>query len=1059
MSIVYTNNLDMHSRGVPLIVHLGQYDSDFSLVFNLYSSVGALTIESGTTAEIRGTKSDGFGYSADATIDIVNKKVTVAGSNQMTAAARQNIFELVLLKNNKVLSSANFILDIEHAALDADTIQDESVLKELNAIIAGAETATQAASAAAESAEAAAESARTLTIDNTLTHQGQAADAKKVGDEITALKDDLYEGSGETRTELSFVTGKYINTGGAGVNIGDTINVNSPGTFSTLRYTIADCVEGDKFYLDDIHGAASGRAWAFLTSANVLISRADASVAITGYITAPANSGKVVINDNTVIYDGDTPIHTDGHAYKVTGSSQVLTLDKMVRFDKAQDLTAEEKAQARDNIGVSGQGSTDFSLIDKEPFTTATGWRLQESNGCSTSNESYKLVKYNVTSGDYIKVISDDRFQFQNNISVPSSLPNNRIGETYGTGTFELQVPEGASVLIVSTPLESEAHVYDGIKIDELDYTVQTVTEVYKKGDDVTGENLFDLVANAIPTGLTYTKTSADSANIIAQRGSGLPPWLFFHDGENYLQSILTSGKRYKLHFNLSVSGTSIQPIVVAIANNRQAVLWMGNRTGSGEYSCIFTQQNNYSNILFAFGNDVSISAIDSTYVLTDFWIKEVLDVPEPDEVTAIDKTARDAINQKTFEFIDYTDIPTIAITVDNGGSLPTTKADGEVNSYMQYKGNGMTFSDYCTLKVQGDSSVQYPKKNFTVKLFTDSARTKKDKRVFRNWGKANKYVLKANWIDHSHARNIVNARLWSQIMKSRPDFDALPTVLKASHLAVDGFPVKVFANGVYQGLYTWNVPKSGLYGLDDEIDTNAIVQGNSSVYSGSLIWRASSDPDNKWTDETHDIKPTAIKNGWDRVLAFVYTSTDTNFINNFGDYFDKQSVVDQYIWLYVACIVDNLAKNQTFFTYDAVKWYGGMYDMDGTWGCTPSPPDRAEWYDYNTAFQTGYTVYPGSGGYTNLLYERVGNLFATDIESRYESLRNSVLTASNIDAEFDRFMGIIPPYLYEEDYAETTGNGQFINIPSKNLNHTQQIRQFVKNRLAYVDSMILGNS
>lgn len=193
MSIVYTNNLDMHSGGVPLIVHLGQYDSDFSLVFNLYSSVGALTIESGTTAEIRGTKSDGFGYSADATIDIVNKKVTVAGSNQMTAAARQNIFELVLLKNNKVLSSANFILDVEHAALDADTIQDESVLKELNAIIAGAETATQAASAAAESAEAAAESARTLTIDNTLTHQGQAADAKKVGDEITALKDDLSE--------------------------------------------------------------------------------------------------------------------------------------------------------------------------------------------------------------------------------------------------------------------------------------------------------------------------------------------------------------------------------------------------------------------------------------------------------------------------------------------------------------------------------------------------------------------------------------------------------------------------------------------------------------------------------------------------------------------------------------------------------------------------------------------------------------------------------------------------------------------------------------------------
>lgn len=53
---------------------------------------------------------------------------------------------------------------------------------------AQADAASDSATAAAASAAAAAESARTLTIDTTLTQAGQAADAKKTGDEITDLK-------------------------------------------------------------------------------------------------------------------------------------------------------------------------------------------------------------------------------------------------------------------------------------------------------------------------------------------------------------------------------------------------------------------------------------------------------------------------------------------------------------------------------------------------------------------------------------------------------------------------------------------------------------------------------------------------------------------------------------------------------------------------------------------------------------------------------------------------------------------------------------------------------
>lgn len=183
--------LDMRPGAIPKVIHLSQYDSDFSLVFRLHASFGVLNIESGTTAEIRGTKKSGTGYSAAATLNVSNNTVTVTGDAQMTAVAGQNIYEIVLTKNNKVLGSANFILLVERAALDADTITDATVLRELDAIIEGAETASQAAEDAEDAADRAEAAAQSLEIDDTLTQEGQAAGAKKVGINFKLLCDEI----------------------------------------------------------------------------------------------------------------------------------------------------------------------------------------------------------------------------------------------------------------------------------------------------------------------------------------------------------------------------------------------------------------------------------------------------------------------------------------------------------------------------------------------------------------------------------------------------------------------------------------------------------------------------------------------------------------------------------------------------------------------------------------------------------------------------------------------------------------------------------------------------
>ena len=142
-------------------------------------------------------------------------------------------------------------------------------------------------------------------------------------------------------------------------------------------------------------------------------------------------------------------------------------------------------------------------------------------------------------------------------------------------------------------------------------------------------------------------------------------------------------------------------------------------------------------------------------------------------------------------------------------GTLPTSKTATVMK--FDYYSKTNEYHGYVDIKCQGTSSMSYPKKNFTIKLYTDKAKTKKLKVDFKGWGKQSKFVLKANWIDITHARNVVSARLWGDIVKTRPDYaTALPELLRTSpnQGAVDGFPVLVYSNGVYQGRYTLNIPK-----------------------------------------------------------------------------------------------------------------------------------------------------------------------------------------------------------------------------------------------------------
>lgn len=407
----------------------------------------------------------------------------------------------------------------------------------------------------------------------------------------------------------------------------------------------------------------------------------------------------------------------------------------------------------------------------------------------------------------------------------------------------------------------------------------------------------------------------------------------------------------------------------------------------------------------------------------------------------------KEIINNSTGEIISSIepsddDIPKIFFN----GEKPTNKTSVFAN--IEYISKTEHFKGYADIKCQGTSSMAYPKKNYTIKMYTDSTKATKLKKDFKGWGKQNKFCLKANYIDHSHARNIVSAKLWGQVVKSRSDFDTLPEELKTSpnYGAVDGFPIKVYYNGTYEGIYTWNIPKDGwMNNMDDKLDTHCILCGEE--YNSGCFRTADA---SLWSDELHDVMPANIVTSFNNFQNFVINSSDDEFKTGLSTYADVNSLIDYYIFQYAICGLDSMGKNQLFFTYDGIKWIASSYDMDSTFGMyyTGQRFVSTE-YRMQADYESGKNTSSNYNGEGNLLYVRLEQLFYEEIKARYTELRAGVLSYANIVNEFERFMDVIGKDLYEEDLTIYT------EIPSGATNNIQQIRNYTRNRLIYVDGKI----
>ena len=415
--------------------------------------------------------------------------------------------------------------------------------------------------------------------------------------------------------------------------------------------------------------------------------------------------------------------------------------------------------------------------------------------------------------------------------------------------------------------------------------------------------------------------------------------------------------------------------------------------------------------------------------------------------------------------------------------ALPVLELTGDTTGMTKENAVGMEYSIFgvsgtCKVKWQGSSSLRYAKKNYTINKMSVPldgwagwaawvnayrSRTGNVSRIptASRWGTRKKFVTKANYIDQSMARNIVSARLWGQIVKSRADAGEI-TDKRADAPnwgAIDGFPVEIQINGVSQGLYTFNIPKDKwTFAMDGEAG-EFVVGGENNSY-GPCMWKSpigvsdwskvgvydpEHDADYKagdfaFDDDTlircteaavpadPDAGTPAKKAVWANCFAVEVGPGDTDeevldgmraamssleraltaastagpdWETALAPYLDIGSVIDYFIF---TCCINNhdaLARNILYGTYDGQRWFMSAYDMDTTFGCDPYGTSWFPVVNDRNQFAEAAKM--------NRLAWLIFTYSADRLAARYRELRGGILSDENVWREFSQFAVDIP--------------------------------------------------
>ena len=400
------------------------------------------------------------------------------------------------------------------------------------------------------------------------------------------------------------------------------------------------------------------------------------------------------------------------------------------------------------------------------------------------------------------------------------------------------------------------------------------------------------------------------------------------------------------------------------------------------------------------------------------------------------------------------------------------------------FDGHGIYFKKWALIGAQGNSSMGFAKKNISLKIYdTENVENAKGKwgkgdtfgTVFGDWVMQKSYHLKAYVTNFYRGEPVVAYELADRIVKSRgidvdrpwkkallgdytftDNSDSSASIDDISlqidggaRCFPDGFPVIVYQQGEFYGIFSWQIKKDAAnYHLEEDNPQHIHLDGkmDANFFNGIIDWTSfeirvpedlvcmdGSDYDGDHPQEIIDETAEGIYDSSNknhvrsaRVKQYIIElSTRCSEINSavsnderknlIDTYFDKENIIDYIIHAQLTGNYDGFEKNWQWITYDGTRWFVNYYDLDGVFGCNftgvfSEPASRTHTYD----FKLGAVI----DMYAMTKY--VNSLYSQEIISRYAEIRKIVgISADYVIGLLQDWSSRIGEDNYDKEYAK----------------------------------------
>lgn len=399
--------------------------------------------------------------------------------------------------------------------------------------------------------------------------------------------------------------------------------------------------------------------------------------------------------------------------------------------------------------------------------------------------------------------------------------------------------------------------------------------------------------------------------------------------------------------------------------------------------------------------------------------------------------------------------VPEMAIiNFTNIDQMPQTKTT-DAQAIMEFWDmNGNYFKKKVIANAQGSSSLSAPKKNISIDICNDDWIGDDTFKIkFGAWVPQDSFHIKAYYTDffrcvglsgYDLVKKMLDTRVPNTTWKKALNYGTDPLGQKSVSPQIDsgalcypqGFLCKVYLNGVFEGLFCWQLKKHrDNYNLDKKTAENIHIEGmlGGTFFGGTIDWTAFEirnpkdlitysgtkyDGDNpaELIDSTSPVYDSS--NSKHKLSAKVkqYIIDLSNRMAQIGNdpsifeqYFDVESCVD-YAILSDTLYNYDYVKNVQWTTWDGVKWFVNPYDLDGTLGANSA----GDGIHYPT---TSHVITASNHPLTFVV-----NNYTSELEQRWKELRDAhIIDARVISENLEHYVRLFGKDGYKAEYDKWT--------------------------------------